>query len=110
MPQEVKILCPFHCTLDECDENGYCECLVGFTNDGNTYEAIKMNPMYGRRFTDGQDVRPVLPTDILKRVGASSRVYRRQSDQTMLTLGDNDGGENSSIPEQSGPRHPARSV
>ena len=33
--------CPFHCTLADCDEYGYCRHLIGFTNAGVTIEVIK---------------------------------------------------------------------
>lgn len=36
--------CPFGCCLADLDEHGYCRHLVGFTNDGKTYEAQIRGP------------------------------------------------------------------
>lgn len=32
--------CPCGCTLEDLDEHGYCDHLVGFTNDKKKYEAL----------------------------------------------------------------------
>jgi len=97
---EIRVHCPFGCTKDDADEYGYCPHLVGFTNDGKTYEPIEQQ--YSRfgevtgRFVNGgkkgANAKKILGTDVLvnpekivkDREGAhvskswvSARVYRR---------------------------------
>lgn len=37
-PADIKNLCPFGCTEERLDENGYCRHLVGFTDDRKRVE------------------------------------------------------------------------
>jgi hypothetical protein len=98
--------CPFHdadgakkCQERHLDEHGYCRHLVGFSNDGKTYEPMVRNAM-GKRIVrpkmieveeidsyddDGKPVmakilKPTLskvrPGDVLVRISTSFRVYR----------------------------------
>jgi hypothetical protein len=86
---QEKNLCPFGCVHGDegVDEHGYCRHLVGFSNDGKTFEPFA--PMMaknedgrlvenGRRFTDGRDPQKVGPNDRLVQISVSYRVYRRQ--------------------------------
>jgi hypothetical protein len=42
-PADAKdTYCPFGCTLEEGNERGYCDHLVGFTTDGKKYEPLKV--------------------------------------------------------------------
>lgn len=87
---EVVNLCPFGCQDHELDAQGYCDHLVGFTiplpgsagEDTKHFEPMKLRkgPM-GKvtgRFTDGSDIKPVLPGDKLERITICSRVYREK--------------------------------
>ncbi len=42
--------CPFGCVLEDCDENGYCRHLVGFTNNGRDIETIQVNAKTGTKY------------------------------------------------------------
>ena len=74
--------CPHGCQVEDLDDNGYCRHLIGFTNDGKTYEPMIVDER-GRRVVrargkDGADLRkPVRESDRLERISISSRVYRR---------------------------------
>lgn len=87
--------CPFGCTVEDIDENGYCDHVIGFTNDGKTYEPmilgedgrrrvkVDMAKVGERRDAKGKMhpiMKPVLPsllpTDKLVQITTSSRVYR----------------------------------
>lgn len=85
--------CPFGCDVKNLDDHGYCRHLIGFTNDGKTYEPMIRRG--GKRRVEvkmeidpeeslGEDGEPlkrpvlekVLPTDKLVKISISSRVYR----------------------------------
>ncbi len=85
--------CPFGCGDEELDDNGYCRHLVGFTNDGKTFEPMVRKG--GRRvvqvhrdrvevveggektFEFGPPVLEVVQKgDQLVKITISSRVYR----------------------------------
>lgn len=74
--------CPFGCTMEDLDDNGYCDHLVGFTNDGKTLEPMILDPKTGKRIVrvplkDGKpQLLPVLKGDQLEPISVSSRVYR----------------------------------
>lgn len=69
--------CPFGCTVEDLDDHGYCEHLVGFTTDEQTLEPL-ITDEKGRKRTLGakEFVRPVKPSDKLVRITTSFRVYR----------------------------------
>lgn len=83
--------CPYGCTDEEIDENGYCRHLIGFTTDGKNMEPMRYNerglrqvivkyvPRDGQPGKDAKAVpvlEPVLKTDQLVQITVSSRVYR----------------------------------
>lgn len=68
--------CPFGCELQDLDDNGYCSHLVGFTNDGKTFEPM-MKDSRDRRVVQGDHPEPVLRSDVLVQITTSSRVYRK---------------------------------
>lgn len=89
--------CPFGCTVAQLDENGYCHHLVGFTNDGKTYEpmrkvgdrrVVQVTTKEVREEIDPEDGTPVkimepVPElvqngDVLVPITVSSRVYRER--------------------------------
>lgn len=89
--QEKPNFCPFGCAQGDLDENGYCDHLIGFTNDGKSYEPFTLDTdtesrTYGRKKVTvqltGKKSRPepvLLPiekTDRLVKITCSSRVYR----------------------------------
>jgi hypothetical protein len=101
---EVSNHCPFGCDKGELDEYGYCQHLVGFTNDKKTMETLQLwkrqNQKTGEwaetgdKFVSGQrkHVKPVLETDTIVnptremidkgvktmvQAWVSSRVYRK---------------------------------
>jgi hypothetical protein len=45
--------CPHHCQNSDLDEYGYCEHLLGFTSDGETYE--KVSPLVRKSFITKED-------------------------------------------------------
>jgi len=89
--------CPFGCTAEKLDEHGYCNHLIGFSNDKVTYEPMVRHRANGRRVVQvrtkpvGQEyddlgnvhavVKPVneecLPTDKFVQITTSWRVYRK---------------------------------
>lgn len=79
---EVQNFCPYGCTIEELDANGYCEHLIGFSNDQKFYEPMITDDEGNRRVKvhkdkDGKPVlEPVLKTDKLERITVSHRVYR----------------------------------
>jgi len=58
--------CPFGCTARELDSHGWCRHLIGWTDDGRTFEG-RVSP--SRR-------QPVLSTDRMVKTGVAARVYR----------------------------------
>lgn len=77
--------CPFGCEPGDLDEMGYCDHLVGFTN--NSEKECKagkgeMEPMgkdtQGRRKVFGADKAPVKKNDVLVQITTSYRVYREE--------------------------------
>jgi|HubBroStandDraft_2_1064218.scaffolds.fasta_scaffold65285_2 hypothetical protein len=52
--------CPFGCTMQQLDDNGYCRHLVGFTTDRKTMEPLiretKINPDNGERMLTGRRI------------------------------------------------------
>lgn len=100
LPGGIDNLCPFGCILEDLDHIGHCHHLLGFTNDGITYEpqrlrmrrsrddegrfiknedgSIAMEPD-GAVVTDGRRVQQIQRGDIVKNVGVSSRVYRQRN-------------------------------
>ncbi|MES2155749.1 MAG: hypothetical protein V4510_11495 [bacterium] len=92
--QEVVNACPYGCGVRDLDENGYCKHLVGFSNDGRTYEPMLLvagrrvvrvameedpegeaDPVYGRPLRP-KPLPLVKPDDRLMKITTSSRVYR----------------------------------
>ena len=90
-------LCPFGCQEEHLDEHGYCRHLVGFTNNGQTYEPMRRDPNTGRRsvqvkrsrracgvddegneqFEEGPlELLPIKPTDKVIQITTTARVYR----------------------------------
>lgn len=41
--------CPYGCTTEDIDENGYCDHLIGFSTDQKTYEPLILDNRTGRR-------------------------------------------------------------
>jgi hypothetical protein len=41
----TEMFCPFGCTAEQCWEGtlGYCEHLIGFSNDGKTFEPLSVD-------------------------------------------------------------------
>lgn len=72
---DVINACPFGCTAENLDGFGYCHHLVGFTNDGKTFEPIKLNE-HKQRFVHGAEPEQVKRGDRLVQITVSSRVYR----------------------------------
>jgi hypothetical protein len=76
-------VCPFGCRDEELDEHGYCDHLVGFTNDKKVYEAMEWDEIHGRRIVRGnkglkrKDCPQVKGSDILVQISCSWRVYRK---------------------------------
>lgn len=69
--------CPFGCEDEEIDSNGYCDHLIGFTNDGKTFEPMVMDERTGRRIVRVPKELPLVQRgDKLVRISTSSRVYR----------------------------------
>lgn len=78
--------CPFGCTLDDLDNNGYCDHLVGFTNDKKGMEPMIFDPEHDRRNVKVAMVRegknlvpklePCLKGDKFVQISTSYRVYR----------------------------------
>lgn len=71
--------CPFGCEEDDIDANGYCDHVVGFTNDGKTYEPMVKDERIGRRVVrvpKSGDLPKVQKGDKLVPITTSSRVYR----------------------------------
>lgn len=83
-------LCPFGCPDDDLDEHGYCFHLIGFTNDKKRIELMKrlpngytavqvpytvkrLGPKHVKRIYQYDRV---LPTDELRQISVSWRVYR----------------------------------
>jgi hypothetical protein len=58
--------CPFGCRDDQLDAHGYCRHLIGWTEDGRTFE-LRVNPAQRQ---------PILGTDRIVTTGVSARVYR----------------------------------
>jgi len=50
----IKIHCPFECEAEDCDENGYCSHLVGFSNDMSTLEPLEEQTRYNREEKEWQ--------------------------------------------------------
>jgi hypothetical protein len=77
-------LCPCGCPDTALNEHGYCEHLVGFTNDGRSYEPREFpakdpkTPLESAILerVDGSKPLPVLPDDILVQITTTARVYR----------------------------------
>jgi len=87
--------CPFGCELDKLDEHGYCDHLVGFTNDKKVYEPMvkvkgrrRVQPRMekiGEEYDDFGKVQPVTRPvleqckdgDQFVQITTSFRVYRR---------------------------------
>lgn len=67
--------CPFGCQVEDLDDNGYCDHLMGFTNDGKTMEPM-VKDHRERRVVQGAHPQPVLKKDVLVQITTSSRVYR----------------------------------
>lgn len=67
--------CPYGCTPEDLDENGYCRHLVGFSSDDKTMEPMVMDER-GRRVVVGSKREPLRKTDKLVLITVSSRVYR----------------------------------
>lgn len=91
--KQKRNFCPFHCPLDDLNDNGYCHHLQGFTNDGVIYERIGKMREHDAVFHEKNPKKRarVLPGDILinpeeeqnilgvrhtAKRWASSRVYR----------------------------------
>lgn len=94
--QGVVCACPFGCGVEDCDDNGYCRHLVGYTTDKKSMEPMvfedgrysikcRREPIPGQRPHNpalGQEekTRPVLDEvlemDQLMQVSGSYRVYR----------------------------------
>jgi len=58
--------CPFGCADEQLDKHGWCRHLIGWTEDGKTFEP-RRNPWQRQ---------PVLPTDRIVTTGVAARVYR----------------------------------
>lgn len=74
---ETVCVCPYGCTLEDCDDNGYCDHLVGFTTDGKTMEPM-VKDVKGRRVVDGAHPEPLAKGDEKMQITVSSRVYRKK--------------------------------
>jgi hypothetical protein len=86
----VENYCPFGCCLADMDENGACRHLVGFTNDGKTYEPLVMGAR-GLRIVDAMrfDRRTGLYTRNIKNVQAEDRIVNpeyAQLDQGVIHM------------------------
>lgn len=84
---EVINMCPFGCEVEDMDDNGYCDHLVGFTNDGKEYEPMIVDENNTRKVMvkmvkDGRGkevplLEKVAPSDKLVKITTSYRVYRK---------------------------------
>jgi hypothetical protein len=71
--------CPFNCGLEDLDDLGYCEHLIGFTTDGKTLEPMVADSRGRKKVLGGKEhEQKVRPTDKLIRITVSSRVYREK--------------------------------
>lgn len=66
--------CPYGCSDEKLDVNGYCHHLVGFTNDGKVLEPMRRDGE--RRIVCGAEPERIKKTDKIVRITISSRVYR----------------------------------
>lgn len=66
--------CPFGCTVEDLDDHGYCDHLVGVTEDGKTMEQMVTDER-GRRRTLGTLPAPVPKGAKLVRITTCARVY-----------------------------------
>ncbi len=76
--------CPFGCEQDDMDDHGYCDHLIGFSNDGKTYEPMVKDER-GHRVVRGGRPAPVQRTDKLVQITTSSRVYRDTKEEKLKT-------------------------
>lgn len=65
IPANITNHCPFGCEAVDLDDYGYCQHLVGFSNDGKVMEQVKSHPKTKERFVDGRSQASVLKGDIL---------------------------------------------
>lgn len=79
--------CPFGCTMDDIDDHGYCDHLVGFTNDGKQMEPMVKDGVTGRRVVMGAQKKPVQKGDVLVPISISQRVYRDRADKLVKAEG-----------------------
>ena len=97
----IKNYCPFGCTTESLDADGYCHHLIGFTNDGKDVEGIepiktRAGVLIGRNRVSYRIKETVKPGDKLvnpetlqviqgassmAKLWVSSRVYREKLDQ-----------------------------
>ncbi len=100
--KEGKVLnfCPFGCEGEDLDHMGYCDHLVGFTNDRKSYEPMEIQdgmrivqlrrPLIETKTRRGKLVQregppilePCLPGDKFEQITTSWRVYRDIDKQT----------------------------
>ncbi len=52
--EKIKIHCPFGCEAEDCDENGYCQHLVGFSNDTKTLEPLEDQTRFNKEDKEWQ--------------------------------------------------------
>lgn len=68
--------CPFGCSDDQLDEQGYCDHLVGIALPGNEAMERVVKDERGRRRVLGAQTVPIGKKDRLVRITTCSRVYR----------------------------------
>lgn len=73
---QVVNVCPFGCTDNNLDGNGYCYHLVGTSNDKMSMEPMFLDPQRHIRRTDGKKRQKLKDGDKLVRCSNNFRVYR----------------------------------
>lgn len=71
--------CPFDADPDHLNDQGYCEHLVGFSNDQETMEPVKYRPS-GHPYLCGEKPVPIPKGAKLVRVTTSYRVYHQEKE------------------------------
>ena len=85
-PKGIRInRCPFGCTVDQLDDHGYCDHLVGFTHEalgakpgGKMEVCLPPDPgdRRARRRVCGDTIERIKAGDVLDRITNNYRVYR----------------------------------
>lgn len=85
---EVVNECPFGCTDEELDDNGYCGHLIGFYSQGTMYEPRIRRKKDGRIIVSGAQKKPMEKGFRLVRITTSARVYSPRQDKSLVVTRD----------------------